>query len=94
MADVDEDAEELMELDAIDEALKLFTTLMRARLHEKVYAGYRGWNDQSLFDDMEQALITTTLYHHFGVEDNNRELDIANYAMFLFNLRINKEPPL
>lgn len=65
----------------IDSAVDEFAERMKARLREKAAAGWYGWDDSAR---AEQA-YTDMLGHAAGVKlARGQEVDIANYAMFLF----------
>ena len=71
------------EMEAIDKALDEFTNDCRARLHEMVERGKRGWDDPAvadeiaidLMDDAEAACMQRDRLHLH---------DIANRAMMLW----------
>ena len=70
----------------INAVVDKFGMAMKARLAEKVCEGRTGWSDKSSSDEIYNAMLahaaSTKLAHE-------REIDVANFAMMLWNLRTN-----
>jgi len=63
----------------INRLFKSFVVKMEKRLNEKSRRGWKGWDDDALFDDMHKRLILNALEGDY--------VDVANLAMFLDNLK-------
>lgn len=64
-----------------------FSTEMRKRLLEKHETGYRGWDLNACKDEMENKLLAKANYIYIPDSDCIKHcIDIANFAMFLWNL--------
>ncbi len=58
-----------------------FTSEMKARLREQAIKGYRGWDDPANYQWIHEKMT-----EHAAVSEG-QEIDAANLAMFLWNLR-------
>lgn len=69
------------EIQALDKLVDDFACKMKKKLHEKLKQGYIGWDELRHEANMDNALFLLTR------NTKGQEVDIANYAMFLWNLR-------
>jgi hypothetical protein len=79
-----------MEIAQLDQAVDAFSTMMRARLHEKALLGWRGWNDSNkgpsskvIRESLKYDAIPTS-----KAFDEIESIDIANKAMFLWYRKV------
>ncbi len=72
------------EIDRINDVVDQFAMAMKERLAEKVREGRTGWSDKSSSDEIYNAMLAHAASTHLAHE---REIDVANFAMMLWNLR-------
>ena len=65
---------------ALDHAVEDFALEMKARLHELVMKGYRGWDDPANYQRIVEMMV-----EHAALSEG--EVDGANLAMILWSLR-------
>lgn len=70
------------EIQKLSAAVDAFATEMKARLHQKAVEGQRGWDNPASLDMLRDDLYCAATTNPLG-----RTVDIANYAMFLWNLK-------
>ena len=75
------DLETQEEITRLYEAVDEFASEMKARLREQALKGYRGWDDQENY----QRIVDMMVKH--AAVDEGKEVDAANLAMILWNLR-------
>ena len=75
------DPETQEEINRLDQAVDDFASEMKARLREQAIKGYRGWDDPENYQRIVEMMVK-----HAAV-DEGKEVDAANLAMILWNLR-------
>lgn len=76
------------EIEYLHTAVDLFHNQMKVRLEQKVRENRTGWNDPEL----AKAIYEDLLAHAAGVPlAAGHEIDIANFAMFLWWQRLERE---
>lgn len=79
--------EEMARLDMVVDA---FTVQMKMRLAEKIKEGRGGWEDPANAEEIYNLLLAHAASTPLA---RLRELDIANYAMFLWFHRVTDDAP-
>ena len=75
------DPETQEEINRLYQAVDDFALEMKARLREQAMKGYRGWDNPEHYQRIVDMMI-----EHAAV-DEGKEVDAANLAMILWNLR-------
>lgn len=72
------------EINRLNELVDNFTRYMKAKLHQKVNQGYKGWD----IEGNEQVIIDSLVNHVRKLDkgDKSQAVDIANLAAFIWNL--------
>jgi hypothetical protein len=73
-----------MEIAQLDQAVKAFSSMMQARLHQKAILGWRGWNDSNKGVSSELLLKSITWDSKNHPTNEIKTIDIANKAMMLW----------
>ncbi len=75
------DPETQEEINRLDQVVDDFASEMKARLREQAIKGYRGWDDPENYQRIVEMMVK-----HAAVAEG-KEVDAANLAMILWNLR-------
>ncbi len=75
------DTETQEEINRLDQVVDDFASEMKARLREQAIKGYRGWDDPENYQRIVEMMVK-----HAAVAEG-KEVDAANLAMILWNLR-------
>lgn len=79
----------MMEIEKLKIVATEFNVVMKRKLYEKYEAGYQGWDDkdinQDIWFDMARKLF------QLSFKDYEQAVDVANYAMMLWWQSLNKK---
>jgi len=73
---------EIAECRVLCECVDAFAKEMKAKLCMKAIHGYRGWDDEANTEGLRHMIQRRV----DGPKPTTKDIDIANYAMFLWNL--------
>ena len=76
---ISDEAKQKAQLEAIGALMNSFTDAMFHKLTDKVISGYKGWDNPNILETLKSKLAD-------NINDQDW-VDVANIAMFLWNLK-------
>ena len=74
------------DVDKLMQCVDEFAVEMKSKLLDKHIEGWKGWDDPEYMDAIKLGMITAVNKQQKNPMTAGQEVDIANFAMFLWNL--------